>query len=114
MQATNMVLMLLKKNHNHLRIFHHGDWTLNVTKSVNMKNAPSPDIIETNLLTKIHDDSNKPEPFFLVQDIIGTNFRTKYHEDWTINVSPRVLTRQMLTPHNTHRATDKSDHKRSP
>ncbi|KAH3865048.1 hypothetical protein DPMN_028086 [Dreissena polymorpha] len=33
MQATNMVLMLLKKIHNHIRIFHHGDWTINATES---------------------------------------------------------------------------------
>ncbi|KAH3814751.1 hypothetical protein DPMN_143261 [Dreissena polymorpha] len=33
MQATNMVLMLLKEIHNHIRIFHHGDWTINATES---------------------------------------------------------------------------------
>ncbi|KAH3690070.1 hypothetical protein DPMN_192068 [Dreissena polymorpha] len=27
------VLMLLKKIHNHIRIFHHGDWTINATES---------------------------------------------------------------------------------
>ncbi|KAH3801281.1 hypothetical protein DPMN_154929 [Dreissena polymorpha] len=40
MQATNMVLILVKKIHNHIRIFHHGDWTINATESVNMKKAP--------------------------------------------------------------------------
>ncbi|KAH3735366.1 hypothetical protein DPMN_041885 [Dreissena polymorpha] len=31
------VLMLLKKIHNHIRIFHHGDWTINATER---KNTP--------------------------------------------------------------------------
>ncbi|KAH3695467.1 hypothetical protein DPMN_082927 [Dreissena polymorpha] len=38
--------------------------------------------------------------FELIQDIIETNLLTKFHEDWTINVASRELTRQMLTPHN--------------
>ncbi|KAH3822456.1 hypothetical protein DPMN_124234 [Dreissena polymorpha] len=36
--------------------------------------------------------------FEFIQDIIETNLLTKFHEDWTINVASRVLTRQMLTP----------------
>ncbi|KAH3838111.1 hypothetical protein DPMN_111517 [Dreissena polymorpha] len=31
--------------------------------------------------------------FDLIQDIIETNLLTKFHEDWTINVASRVLTR---------------------
>ncbi|KAH3873121.1 hypothetical protein DPMN_036347 [Dreissena polymorpha] len=31
--------------------------------------------------------------FNLIQDIIETNLLTKFHEDWTINVASRVLTR---------------------
>ncbi|KAH3890649.1 hypothetical protein DPMN_014734 [Dreissena polymorpha] len=31
--------------------------------------------------------------FKLIQDIIETNLLTKFHEDWTINVASRVLTR---------------------
>ncbi|KAH3851601.1 hypothetical protein DPMN_094083 [Dreissena polymorpha] len=31
--------------------------------------------------------------FELLQDIIETNLLTKFHEDWTINVASRVLTR---------------------
>ncbi|KAH3713860.1 hypothetical protein DPMN_073661 [Dreissena polymorpha] len=31
--------------------------------------------------------------FELIQDIIETNLLTKFHEDWTINVAFRVLTR---------------------
>ncbi|KAH3705709.1 hypothetical protein DPMN_080787 [Dreissena polymorpha] len=38
--------------------------------------------------------------FKLIQDVIETNLLTKFHEDWTINVASIVLTRQMLTPHN--------------
>ncbi|KAH3883328.1 hypothetical protein DPMN_007282 [Dreissena polymorpha] len=45
--------------------------------------------------------------FELIQDIIETNLLTKFHEDWTINVVSRELTRQMLTPHNAQRTTDK-------
>ncbi|KAH3834454.1 hypothetical protein DPMN_107780 [Dreissena polymorpha] len=45
--------------------------------------------------------------FKLIQDIIETNLLTKFHEDWTINVASRLLTRQMLTTHNGQRTTDK-------
>ncbi|KAH3771522.1 hypothetical protein DPMN_172844 [Dreissena polymorpha] len=34
----------------------------------------------------------------LVQDIIETNLVTKFHEDWTINVASRVLTRKNASP----------------
>ncbi|KAH3730502.1 hypothetical protein DPMN_056492 [Dreissena polymorpha] len=50
--------------------------------------------------------------FELIQDIIETNLLTKFHEDWTINVTSRELTRQMFTPHNAQRT--KSNHKSSP
>ncbi|KAH3895995.1 hypothetical protein DPMN_020165 [Dreissena polymorpha] len=42
----------------------------------------------------------------LIQDIIETNFLTKFHEDWTINLASRELTRQMFTLHNAQRTTD--------
>ncbi|KAH3853098.1 hypothetical protein DPMN_095621 [Dreissena polymorpha] len=42
-----------------------------------------------------------------IQDIIETNLLTKFHEDWTINVAFRELRRQMLTPQNAQRTTDK-------
>ncbi|KAH3878119.1 hypothetical protein DPMN_002003 [Dreissena polymorpha] len=81
------------------------------------------DIIETNLLTKFHEDrkiyvasrvltrfyysliaKNAPPPgghvfqptgiiFKLGQDIIGMNLLTKFYEDQTINVASRVFTR---------------------
>ncbi|KAH3887809.1 hypothetical protein DPMN_011831 [Dreissena polymorpha] len=93
------------------------------------------DIIETNLLTKFHDDwtiseasrvltrKNATPPgghvfqanvtiFELIQDNIETNLLTKFHEDWTINVPSRELTRQMLTPDNGQRT--KGNHKSSP
>ncbi|KAH3877357.1 hypothetical protein DPMN_001220 [Dreissena polymorpha] len=41
-----------------------------------------------------------------IHDIIETNLLTKFHEDLTINVASRELTRQMLTPHNGQRTTD--------
>ncbi|KAH3727134.1 hypothetical protein DPMN_053059 [Dreissena polymorpha] len=44
--------------------------------------------------------------FELIQDIIETNLLTKFHEDWTINLASRELTRQMLTPHNARRTMD--------
>ncbi|KAH3719738.1 hypothetical protein DPMN_062609 [Dreissena polymorpha] len=44
--------------------------------------------------------------FKLIQDIIETNRLTKFHEDWTINVASTELTRQMFTPHNVRRTTD--------
>ncbi|KAH3697043.1 hypothetical protein DPMN_084528 [Dreissena polymorpha] len=117
--------MLLKKNYNHIRIFHHGDWTINVTKSVDMKNAPPRgyifkttgtifelvrDIIGTHCLTKFHEDGtinaasrvkNDPPPG------ANANVLTKFHDDWTIIVASRVLTRQMSTPHSTLRTTYK-------
>ncbi|KAH3718085.1 hypothetical protein DPMN_060884 [Dreissena polymorpha] len=84
------------------------------------------DIIWTNLLTKFHEDrknvgsrgKNAPPPggnvfqqteknFEHVQDIICTNLLNKFHEDRTINVASRVLTRQILTTHDSYRITDK-------
>ncbi|KAH3693649.1 hypothetical protein DPMN_081088 [Dreissena polymorpha] len=50
--------------------------------------------------------------FQLIQDIIETNLLTKFHEDRTINVASRELTRQMLTAHDGRRT--KGDHKSSP
>ncbi|KAH3805216.1 hypothetical protein DPMN_133513 [Dreissena polymorpha] len=49
--------------------------------------------------------------FDLIQDIIATNHLSKFHEDWGKNVASRVLTRQMLTPHNARRTN--GDHKSS-
>ncbi|KAH3719001.1 hypothetical protein DPMN_061829 [Dreissena polymorpha] len=79
------------------------------------------DIIESNLLTKFHEDwtlnvasrvfTRKNAPplgshvfqvnvtiFELIQDIIQTNLLTKFHEDWTINVASRVLTMKTASP----------------
>ncbi|KAH3695289.1 hypothetical protein DPMN_082746 [Dreissena polymorpha] len=78
-------------------------------------------IIGTNLLTKFHDDrtkmfyyrhikKNAPPPG--CHDIITMNLWTKFHEDRTINVASKMLTRQMLTPHNARQT--KCDHKSSP
>ncbi|KAH3792001.1 hypothetical protein DPMN_145490 [Dreissena polymorpha] len=111
---------------NLLTIFHQG-WAINV---VNKEKCPAPwrlYIIGMNLLIKFHEDwtitvtsrvKNAPPLgshvfqanvtiFKVIQDIIETNLQTKFHEDWIINVASRELTRQMLTPHNGQRTTDK-------
>ncbi|KAH3714681.1 hypothetical protein DPMN_057371 [Dreissena polymorpha] len=71
----------------------HGEWT-------KMKTAPPLAPIQTNVLTKFHEDwtinvsSRVFTRFFkLGQDIIWTNILTKFNEDSTINVTSRVLTR---------------------
>ncbi|KAH3754487.1 hypothetical protein DPMN_189162 [Dreissena polymorpha] len=124
----------------------HEDWTINVVSRVLTrfyyshilrKNAPPlgshvfqanviifnilQDIIETNLLTKFHEDwtinvasrvftrtnalplgshvfQANVTIFELIQDIIQTNLFTKFHSDWTINVTSRVLTKK-TAPH---------------
>ncbi|KAH3798085.1 hypothetical protein DPMN_151675 [Dreissena polymorpha] len=43
--------------------------------------------------------------FELIQDTHETNLLSIFHEDWTIHVASRVLSRQMLTPHNARRTT---------
>ncbi|KAH3861007.1 hypothetical protein DPMN_023933 [Dreissena polymorpha] len=48
--------------------------------------------------------------FELIQYIIETNLLTKFHEYWTINVASRVLTRQLLTPHDRQKAITKAHH----
>ncbi|KAH3816788.1 hypothetical protein DPMN_118311 [Dreissena polymorpha] len=84
------------------------------------------DIIETNLLTKYHEDwtinvasrvKNAPpphpwQPCFSSKHIIETNLLTKFHNDWTINMASRECTRQMLRSHYARRT--KGDHKSSP
>ncbi|KAH3805123.1 hypothetical protein DPMN_133420 [Dreissena polymorpha] len=40
--------------------------------------------------------------FKLIQDIIQTNLLTKFHEDWTINVASRVLTSKTAPPPGGH------------
>ncbi|KAH3694731.1 hypothetical protein DPMN_082172 [Dreissena polymorpha] len=56
-----------QKIHNHIRIFHHGDWTINATESVNMKKAP-------------------PLGGHVFHDIIGTLYRVlkRFFESRTI------------------------------
>ncbi|KAH3834438.1 hypothetical protein DPMN_107763 [Dreissena polymorpha] len=98
--------MFLKKNHNHIRIFHHGNWTINVTKSVDMKNAPPPGhfheegtINVASRVLKSHIKKNAPPPganvfqptgtnFELAQDIVGQFLLTKYHDDAHCDQSP--------------------------
>ncbi|KAH3843042.1 hypothetical protein DPMN_116549 [Dreissena polymorpha] len=40
--------------------------------------------------------------FELIQDIVETNLLTKFHEDWTINVASRVFTRKNARPLGSH------------
>ncbi|KAH3889064.1 hypothetical protein DPMN_013112 [Dreissena polymorpha] len=79
------------------------------------------DMIETNLLTKFHEDwtinvaSRKKCPasgghvfeatktiFKLIQDIIRTNLLIKLHDDRKINVTSRVFTRKNAPPRGCH------------
>ncbi|KAH3841930.1 hypothetical protein DPMN_115417 [Dreissena polymorpha] len=46
--------------------------------------------------------------FELVQDLIGTYLLTKFNEDRAINVPSKVLTRQMLTPHDGQKGITKA------
>ncbi|KAH3796118.1 hypothetical protein DPMN_149685 [Dreissena polymorpha] len=94
----------------------HEDRKINVASRV-FKRRPY--IIGMNLLTRFHEDrtinvasSVKNAPPHWQPYIIKTNLLTNFHEDWTINVASRVLTRQMLTPHDARRT--KGDHKSSP
>ncbi|KAH3851934.1 hypothetical protein DPMN_094421 [Dreissena polymorpha] len=101
--------------------------TINVALLV--KNAPPLDQsndqiakrLEINVASRVLTRKNVPTPgghvfkanvtiFKLIQDIIETNLLTKFHEDWTINVASRVLTRQMLTPHDGQKAITKAHH----
>ncbi|KAH3786096.1 hypothetical protein DPMN_164197 [Dreissena polymorpha] len=79
----------------------HEDRTINVDSrlltSHIKKNAPPLDS---------HDFQANNTIFELVQDIIKTNLLTTFHEDWTINVVSRVITRQLLTPHDAQRTTN--------
>ncbi|KAH3793507.1 hypothetical protein DPMN_147021 [Dreissena polymorpha] len=103
----------------------HDDRTINVISRPYRAPALVQDIIGMNLPTEFHEDrtikvasgvtnvasrENAPSLgshvfqanvtiFELIQDIIETNISTKFHEECTINVASRVLTRQMLTPH---------------
>ncbi|KAH3884906.1 hypothetical protein DPMN_008892 [Dreissena polymorpha] len=99
---------LLRKNAPPLCSHFHEDWKINVVSRV--KNAPP---------SGSHIFQPTGIIFELVQDIIGMILLTRFHEDltinvayWTINVASRVLTRQMLTPHEEQQT--KGDHKSSP
>ncbi|KAH3837057.1 hypothetical protein DPMN_110435 [Dreissena polymorpha] len=129
---TNLLTKVLtRKNAPPPGIHFNEDRTINVASR--MKNAPPlgshvfqaniiifeliQDIIETNLLTKFHEDwtinvssrEKIPAPgghvfkatktiFELIQDIIGTNLLTKFHDYRKINVTCRVLTRKNAPP----------------
>ncbi|KAH3730128.1 hypothetical protein DPMN_056109 [Dreissena polymorpha] len=83
----------------------HEYWTINVAsrvftrfyyshiKSHIRKNAPP---------LRSHVFQANVTIFELIQDIIQTNFLTKFHEDWTINMASRVLTRKTTPPPGGH------------
>ncbi|KAH3698368.1 hypothetical protein DPMN_085888 [Dreissena polymorpha] len=97
----------------------HEDRKINVASRVlTRKNAPPPGshvFQPTGIIVKLekctplgsHVFRANVTIFELIQDIIKTNLLTKFHEDLTINVASREFTRQMLTPHNGQRTTDK-------
>ncbi|KAH3855041.1 hypothetical protein DPMN_097601 [Dreissena polymorpha] len=112
---------------------------INKTNVLTKNTAPPPDINETKVLSKFHDDwakivtsrvfiRNTAPPagghtniltnFELGRGIIGTNVLTKFHEDRTTNVASRVFTRQMLTTDAQRTTHDgrrtKGDHNSSP
>ncbi|KAH3834635.1 hypothetical protein DPMN_107967 [Dreissena polymorpha] len=70
----------------------HEDWTINVASK--LKNAPPTGGLVFQSTRTI---------FKLVQDIMDKNLLTKIHEDRTLNVASRVLTRQtsLKLPDNT-------------
>ncbi|KAH3703536.1 hypothetical protein DPMN_078573 [Dreissena polymorpha] len=74
------------------------DQTINVASSV--KNAPP---------LVIHVFQANVTIFELIQDIIETNLLTKFHEDWTINANVDIAGRTTDT-----RRQTKGDHKSSP
>ncbi|KAH3814711.1 hypothetical protein DPMN_143220 [Dreissena polymorpha] len=116
--------------HTNLLTKFHEDRTINVVSRVlSRKNAPPPGghlshkNVASRLLTRLnyshilpykenapHLGSHVFQPnvtiFELIHYIIETNLLTTFHEHWTINVASRVLTRQMLTPHDAQRTTD--------
>ena len=83
------------------------DWTKNVTSRVLTRFYYYSHIRKTATPSGSHVFQPTGTIFELVQDIIETHVLTKFHEDWTINVTSRVLTRLMLTPHDRRRMTDK-------
>ncbi|KAH3709400.1 hypothetical protein DPMN_068862 [Dreissena polymorpha] len=105
------------------------DWTINMASRVlTRKKCPAPwqpqliqEIIQTNLLTKFHEDwtinvasrENCPSPgghvfsliwtiFKLVRDINETNVLTKFHDYWAKILTSRVFTRNTAPPPGGH------------
>ncbi|KAH3865782.1 hypothetical protein DPMN_028825 [Dreissena polymorpha] len=83
--------VLTRKNAPPLAAIYYWDRTKNVASRV--KNTPplGSHVFQANLTI-----------FELIQDIIETNFLTKFHEDWTINVASRVFTRKNAPPFGSH------------
>ncbi|KAH3778213.1 hypothetical protein DPMN_179667 [Dreissena polymorpha] len=87
-------------SHNRINALPPGDLVFQATETIFVSGK---DFMETNLLTKFHDDRKQN---LASRDIIETNLVTKFHEDRKIIVASVVLTRQKTT-HDAQRTTDK-------
>ncbi|KAH3888453.1 hypothetical protein DPMN_012488 [Dreissena polymorpha] len=90
----------------------HDDGTLNVASRLFTRKNATPPWRKNAPPLGSHVFQANVTIFKLKQEIIETNLLTKFHEDWTIKVVSRVLTWQMFKPHDTQRTT--GDHKSSP
>ncbi|KAH3727004.1 hypothetical protein DPMN_052928 [Dreissena polymorpha] len=82
---------------------YHDDWAKIVTSRVFTRNTAPPPGSHTNILT--NNVKIGHQIFELSRGINGTNVLTKFHEDQTINVAPRVFTKQNVD--DGRRTTDK-------
>ncbi|KAH3863960.1 hypothetical protein DPMN_026968 [Dreissena polymorpha] len=81
----------------------HDDRTINVASRVlTRKNAPRPNIIRTNLLTKFHEDRKINVAYRVLTRKNAPPPGSHFHEDRTINVASRVLTRKNAPPLGSH------------
>ncbi|KAH3707699.1 hypothetical protein DPMN_067110 [Dreissena polymorpha] len=79
----------------------HEDRKINVASRVfNKEKCPAP--WQPCFSTNRHHFQANIIIFKLIQHIIETNLLTKFHEDWTINVASRVLTRKNDPPPGGH------------
>ncbi|KAH3714723.1 hypothetical protein DPMN_057421 [Dreissena polymorpha] len=95
-----------------------------LSSDTNIAAMTAPNIIGTNIVTKIHEDrkinvafrvltrKNAPPPGSHVFQPI-TYILAKFYEDWNINVASTELTRQMSTAHDGHKAITKAHHEHS-
>ncbi|KAH3810777.1 hypothetical protein DPMN_139175 [Dreissena polymorpha] len=85
----------------------HEDWTINVASRVFTRNKAIVKQLQTirhknNPPLGSHVFQANVTIFEVIRDIIETNLLTKFHEDYTINVASRVLTRKTAPPPGGH------------